>query len=94
MSTAYRIGGRGHRLTEKILRRIAGEKGWRIKKKGNKNGDLLLTTSMGYIHIYKIGKTSYNAFERYGGNFAIEFIEGLEDYGYTIYSEHDDEFWR
>lgn len=92
MSTAYRIGGRGNRLTKKMLQMLATYSGWSIKKKP-KSDDLILSTGMGYIHIYRNGKTSYNTFERFGGNSPKEFITALEDYGYIVYSEYEDEFF-
>jgi hypothetical protein len=93
MSTSYRIAGRGRKFTKLALIRLSIEKDWTWKD-NKKAQTIVVKTHGGYVHLYKTGRTAYNAFERFGLNDPNEFMVGLVDCGYAIYSEHDVNFWR
>lgn len=92
MSTSFRIGGRGKKLTRNILRKMAVDKGWTITKTARNVSTLILKTPGGYLHVYKTGRTAYNAFERFGGNNPMMFVTALIDAGYHVYDEYHDNF--
>jgi hypothetical protein len=93
VSTAFRLGGQGKRLTLKILQELAVRKGWTITRNKRNMDTLVVKTPNGYIQVYKTGCKAYNGFERFGGNNPSIFIRTMRNYGFDVYSEHDDNFW-
>lgn len=96
MSVSYRIAGRGARLTLPRLKRLAQAHGGRVTMPPSPDErsrtSRLLSLPSGYLHVYQTGRTAWNAFIRYGGNWEAEqeWVGILENEGFLVISEHDE----
>lgn len=93
MSVAYRIAGRGARLTLPRIRRIAKELGGRIDPANPpRASERVLVLPTGFLHLYRTGRTAWNEFIRYGGNWQAEdeWVSELQLAGFEVLSEHDE----
>lgn len=96
MSTSYRVVGRGHRLTEAKIRKLAEENGGSVIKEDHVQAGLIVVQlGSGCIHIYRTGMTAWNSFERFGNNYAAadEWQDILASAGMLTLSEHEEGYF-
>lgn len=101
MSTAFRVTGRGVRLTrakiESILAQVreSCQVDASVVSHDEKQGHLIVKVGPNHVHHYRAGRTDcWNHFERFGGNDPGEWIEFLNGAGYSVLSEHDAGYFK
>lgn len=90
MSTGYRVAGQGKRLTKASIERIC--KGWSLEHKPEEGEIVARSPAGNYVHLYQTSETCFHGFERFGRNSVEELLELLDENGFVVYSEYDDEF--